>query len=331
MINRGFLIKFLTFLALILILFLVFPRIVAPQNEKASAPSLVKLAFNFIANTEHALKGEERDRVNILFLGMPGIPHPAPFLTDTLILLSVKPSTHQLALLSLPRDLLVEIAGTKTATKINALFNINSRDPALVEQTITYITSEQIDYYVAVDLSVIEQVVDTLGGLNVQVPEDINDPRFPGEAGEETFTVQKGWRYFDGKTVQRYLRTRHSDGGDFARMRQQQAVLEALRQKMFGLRLLYDLPTIVSLYKMLAAHIETNLGEAAIKRLYDIAQTISYDKVIQKVADGDPNDPASLLKSKTFTLGGVPAFVLVPKTGDFDYYSIQEMTKNIFD
>lgn len=319
--------------ALTAAIFFIRPASISGDRALSQTPplSLTKIAFNFLANTQTPLKGEPRDRVNILLLGMTGVPHPAPFLTDTIIIASIKPSTHQLALLSLPRDLLVELQNG-ARTKINALFAMNSKDPSLVAQKIEAITSQPIDYYFVMDISSVEQIVNSLGGLNVLVPDDVSDPAFPTDnAGIETFTVEKGWRYFDGATVQKYLRTRHSEGGDFARMRQQQAVIEALRKKVFGLTMLYDLPTVLSLYRTLTAHIQTDITEKEVKRFYDIARNISYDTVVHTVIDGNPKDASALLKSKTIELGGMPVFVLVPKTGDFDYYGILDITENIFE
>jgi len=309
---------------------------ISTYTSPLSARSFVKTAY--IAVTEkinnrapEPLKGEDRDRINILFLGMPGAGNDAPYLTDSLIVASVKPSTNQLALISLPRDLLVELPDSKIRTKINALFRMNERNPDLITRKVAEIIGSPIDYYVALDISVTEKITDALGGLNVLVPEDIRDTEFPTpDHGVETFNVQKGWRWFDGATIQKYLRTRHSPDGDFARMRQQQAVLEAIRKKIFGLSLLYDLPSIISLYREVASNLQTDLTINDIRQLYDIAKNISYDKVTQKVVDGDPKKLDSLLTNKTITLGGKSAFVLVPKAGDFDYSEIQELAENIF-
>ncbi|MEK7519922.1 MAG: LCP family protein [Patescibacteria group bacterium] len=302
--------------------------------DKPRTASAVKTVLSLAAMTENStvmLKGEERDRVNILFVGLPGEGNSAPDLTDTLIVASIKPSTHQVALISLPRDLLVRVEQLNYQTKINALFRMNERNPELLEQKITEITGEPVDYFVALDISAVEHIVDALGGLNVEVPEDIHDTAFPTkDFGVETFSVEKGWRYFDGATAQKYLRTRHSAGGDFVRMRQQQAVLEALRKKVFGLNILYDFPTILSLYGAVAAHTQTNLAPEEIQRLYHIAKTVSYDTVKQVVVDGDPKDPNALLVSTTVRLGGKEAFVLVPKKGTFDYSDIRELVINIF-
>jgi len=107
---------------------------ISTYTSPLSARSFVKTAY--IAVTEkinnrapEPLKGEDRDRVKILFLGMPGAGNDAPYLTDSLIVASVKPSTDQLALMSIPRDLLVEIPASRIRTRINALFQMNERNP----------------------------------------------------------------------------------------------------------------------------------------------------------------------------------------------------------
>src|SRR3989338_4163738 len=310
---------------------------ISTYTSPLSARSFVKTAY--IAVTEkinnrapEPLKGEDRDRINILFLGMPGAGNDAPYLTDSLIVASVKPSTNQLALISLPRDLLVELPDSKIRTKINALFRMNERNPDLITRKVAEIIGSPIDYYVALDISVTEKITDALGGLNVLVPEDIRDTEFPTpDQGVETFNVKRGWRWFDGAPIQKYLRTRHSPDGDFARMRQQQAVLEAIRKKIFGLSLLYDLPSVISLYREAASNLQTDLTINDIRQLYDIAKNISYDNVIQKVVDGDPKKLDSLLTNKTITLSGKSAFVLVPKAGDFDYSEIQILAEKIFE
>ncbi|MEK7097894.1 MAG: LCP family protein, partial [Patescibacteria group bacterium] len=215
---------------------------ISTYTSPIGTQSVVRTAFNAVANklgdgaaNSLRLKGEERDRINILFLGMPGGGNDAPFLTDTLIIASIKPSTSQLALMSLPRDLLVELTDQKIITKINALFRMNELNHDLIINKVKEITGQPIDYYAVMDISAAEKITDALGGLNVLVPDDINDTQFPTpDHGVETFSVQKGWRFFDGATIQKYLRTRHSPDGDFARMRQQQAVIEAIRKKIFG-------------------------------------------------------------------------------------------------
>ena len=301
------------------------------DDKPLGIAALAKTAFHFITDASETLKGEPKDRINVLILGLPGEQNDAPYLTDTIMMASIKPSTNELALLSLPRDLLVRLSDGKTHAKINALYLLGGKSPELIRQTMEELTGQPLHYFAALDISSIEQVVDALGGLNVAVPEDVYDPAFPTPGhGTEVFAVQKGWRHFDGTTAQKFLRTRHGEGGDFARMRRQQAVIEALRKRVFGLNMLYDFPAILSLYKTVHYHIQTDIDENKIRRFYDIAKNISYATVRHEAVDGDPKNPDALLESATFTLEGKPAFVLKPKTGDFDYKGIQELAENIF-
>ncbi len=266
-------------------------------------------------------------------MGLPGENNDGPDMTDTLILASIKPSTHDLGLISIPRDLLVRVPGQDSVTtKINSLYRDNGKNPALLEQAIEDITGQRIHYFIALDITALAQIVESLGGLNVYVEQDIYDSAFPTEThGTEIFSVQKGWRYFDGETAQKYIRTRHSAGGDFARMHRQQAVIEALRKKIFGLNMLYDFPTIISLYKTIRYHVHTDIDNSAMRPFYDIAKKISYDKVRYVAIDGDPANPDALLKSATVTLGEKEAFVLEPKKGSFDYMDIQGSVAHLFD
>ncbi len=300
-----------------------------PAQTEFNTATIVKTAFSFFKNKEIKITGEEKDRINILFLGTPGKGNSAPDLTDSIILLSIKPSTKQIALLSIPRDLLVYLPKEKRYSKINALFIMNEKNPALIENKIEEITGEKIHYYFVLDTTAVKKIVDDLGGLNVFVKKDIYDRSFPTtNFGTEVFEVKKGWRYFDGDTVQKYLRTRHSKDGDFDRMEQQQAVLEALRKKVFGLNLFLDLPKMFSMLGTISENIQTDISDKEIRRLYQLVKNVSYDKINNRVLNGGQDD--SLLTAGSFMFGKQRGFILKPKKGDFDYSEIQKLSENIF-
>jgi len=300
-----------------------------PTQTDFNAATVVKTAFSFLKSDGIPLSSEATDRVNILFLGTPGKGNSAPDLTDSLILLSIKPSTDQISLLSIPRDLLVYLPNENRYSKINALFIMNEKNPELIENRVEEITGQKIDYYFVLDTTAVKKIVDDLGGLNVFVKKDIYDTAFPTTgSGTEIFKVEKGWRYFDGDTVQKYLRTRHSQNGDFDRMEQQQAVLEALRKKVFGLNLFLDLPNIFSMMGTISENIQTDISEKEIRRLYELVKNVSYDKINSVVLNGGQDD--SLLEAGSFMFGEQRGFVLKPKKGDFDYSEIQKLSESIF-
>ncbi|MEK7453263.1 MAG: LCP family protein [Patescibacteria group bacterium] len=311
------------------IFFFSTPSLSRPPQTEFGASTAVRTVFSFLTNKENEIKGEAKDRVNILFLGMPGKDNNAPYLTDSIILLSIKPSTNQLAALSIPRDLLIYLEKEKRYSKINSLFIENEKDPELIEKTIQKITGQEVNYYIALDITVIEKTIDALGGLNVFVSKDIYDPTFPTPGfGTELFEVKQGWRYFDGKTVQKYLRTRYSQEGDFSRMEQQQAVIEALRKKMFGLNLFLDMPTLFSIFKTVSGNTQTNISNYEIERLYTLIKNISYDKIKNVVLNGGSKD--AILITDTFSFGDQKGFILKPRAGDFDYSEIQYLAESIF-
>lgn len=300
-----------------------------PPQTNIGTASAIKTAFSFLKHENRQIEYSKSERVNILFLGIPGAGNNAPNLTDSIILASIKPNTSELALLSIPRDLLVYLPNENIHTKINALFSMNEKNPELIEKKIEEITGQKIDHYAVLDISAVEKIVDRLGGLNVYVKKDIYDTSFPtANFGTEVFKVEKGWRYFDGRTVQKYLRTRHSQDGDFDRMEQQQAVIEALRKKIFGLNLILDLPTILSMANMLSSHIQTDVSENDMINLYGILKNVSYDKIIHKTLAKSEDSP---LISGSFNFNGQNGFILKPKAGDFDYTEIQQIANNIFE
>jgi len=300
-----------------------------PAQTDFNTATAVKTVFSFLKNEADPVGGEALDRVNILFLGTPGKGNSAPDLTDSIILLSIKPSTKQISLLSIPRDLLVYLPDERRYSKINALFIMNEKNPELIENKVEEITGQKIHYYFVLDTTAVKKIIDDLGGLNVFVKKDIYDATFPtANFGTEVFKVEKGWRYFDGDTVQKYLRTRHSQNGDFDRMEQQQAVLEALRKKIFGLNLFLDLPKIFSMMGTISENIQTDISDKEIRRLYELVKNVSYDKINNVVLNGGQDD--SLITSGSFMFGEQRGFVLKPKAGDFDYSEIQTLAEDIF-
>ncbi|MFN2269394.1 MAG: LCP family protein, partial [Anaerolineae bacterium] len=89
-----------------------------------------------------------------------------------------------------------------------------------------------IHHYARVNFTAFEQVIDLMGGIEICVDEEINDPTYPDEGyGYDPLHIDAGCQTFDGKMALKYARTRHSGGGDFDRARRQQDVLRAVFEK----------------------------------------------------------------------------------------------------
>ena len=208
-------------------------------------------------------------RVNILLLGTDAraVDPTTPSRSDTLILFSVDTVKKTAGILSIPRDLLVTIPGFGVR-KVNAAYAIGEFNQlpgggqALAVQTISRFFSKNmggsipIKYYVTVNFDGFEKVVDTIGGIDINVPEAIDDPQYPTPwFGYEHVHFDAGWQHMDGATALKYARTRHADS-DFGRIQRQQQVILAVRQKALGLNMLPQLPSLIDQF---AGMVETNM------------------------------------------------------------------------
>jgi LCP family protein required for cell wall assembly len=208
-------------------------------------------------------------RVNILLMGVDGraIDPNTPERSDTLILFSVDTIQKTAGILSIPRDLLMTVPGFGVR-KVNAAYAIGEFNKlpgggqALAVQTVSRYLSKNlggsipIKYYVTVNFDGFEKVVDTIGGININVPEEIDDPNYPTPwFGTEHVHFDAGWQHMDGATALKYARTRHADS-DFGRIARQQQVILAVRQKALSLNLLPQLPSLIDQF---AGMVETNM------------------------------------------------------------------------
>lgn len=264
--------------------------------------------------------------MNILTLGKPGAGYPGGDLTDTIILIHLEPENKKVVLISLPRDLLVEIPDKKILTKINALYQLIGLDG--LKEKIAEITGLKTDRYLLIDLSVVKEVVDLVDGLNVLVPQDINDPYFPGpNYSYQPFVLKAGWRYMDGDMVLKYIRTRYtSPNGDFDRMARQQQILDLLKQKIFSLKSSWGLTDYFKIYQTLKQNIETDLNLDEMTGLWQLAQETKIAQVINLVID---KKETNLLTSGPVMLGNETASAVWPKAGRNDYSEIQKVIREL--
>ncbi len=280
------------------------------------------------------LKGEETGRINILILGIAGKDYPGENLTDTIMIVSINPKTYQTALLSIPRDLYTKIPDTKNYTKINALY-IHGKEKygstasgvENLKKALAEITGLEINYYIAVDFEGFKKIIDEIGGISVLVPNDIHDERYPGpNFTYQTFDVKKGLQKMDGETALKYVRTRHDQNGDFGRAYRQQQILGAVRQKIFSLKTMLNIIFLNNILNALGEHIRTDVPLSDLDSFLDLIKKIDTHITTNEVLDS--RGPDSLLVVSHTALGGVRAYILIPRTGN--YSEIQERAKNIF-
>jgi len=156
--------------------------------------------------------------------------------SDTIILIRTDPDNHKIALLSIPRDLRVEIPRHGTQ-KINAAYAFGG--PTLAVKTVERVTGLRMNHVVVVDFSTFGEVVDALGGVTINVPRPILSNKFECPRRTQAQCARwPGWRFrkgpqeMNGRTALIYSRIRENkldpSESDFTRGERQQAVIQAM-------------------------------------------------------------------------------------------------------
>lgn len=179
-----------------------------------------------------------QSRFTILLMGLDKRPSEqgTGFRTDTMILISIDPKAGQLGLLSLPRDVYVPLPGSSDMQQINRVFILGELErpgfgPRKLADVVQYNLGMPIHSYVAISFETFITAIDTIGGVDIDVPTAINDPEYPDmNFGYEPLFIPAGRIHMDGKLALKYARTRHQSD-DFDRNKRQQQLLLAVRQQ----------------------------------------------------------------------------------------------------
>src|ERR1700683_1684773 len=274
------------------------------------------------------LKGEGSGRVNILVLGIGGEGHAGPDLSDTMMVWSIDPQTKDAAMLSIPRDLYVQIPGHGYG-KINSANALGG--PQLAEQVVENVIGVPINYYVVIDFSGFKQAVDAVGGIDFDVPTALNDPYFPCDDGTRDANdfcpihFAAGMQYMDGEQALEYSRSRENTSA-LARAARQQQVLVALRARALSASTLTNPVKLTELIDAVGDHLKTDLQLGDLERLAVLAKEVDPTRVTQNVISAHP--PNALL-NVGYLIPGAGSIEL-PKAGEFNYSAIQDFVQNIF-
>jgi LCP family protein required for cell wall assembly len=230
--------------------------------------------------------------------------------TDTIMLMSLNEESQQISLLSIPRDLYVYIPGHGRDRINTALVHGAEKDNlpagiALLKETIERVLDVTIDHYVLVDFRAVVRSIDALGGIDVYVPYDINDPKFPDmDSGYDPLYIPQGQHHFAGELALKYARTRHQDN-DFYRSQRQHQILLAIRERVFNVGVAGLLESAPALYEQIRHGMFTDLSVLQMVQLARAASEVPLDNVETEVLDGD-------YVSSTFSDAGEFILVLKP-------------------
>lgn len=263
-----------------------------------------------------SLDQDSHGHTNLLFLGVAGDAQEGGNLSDSIMLVSINPKGPSASFISLPRDLFVgsEI-GDRKVNEIYANARFKHGDQKgldIAKNAIAKFAGVDIHYGAAVNFRVFEDIVDTFGGIDVFVPQDIKDPFYPdGNYGYETFVVRKGMQHFNGKTALKYARSRKTSS-DYDRARRQQDLLMALKKKAMEQNILTDFGKLKKFYQVFKRNINTDLEGTEIVALAKIVIGIDYNNSITAVLNDDPEQKDGFLYTPAREFYG-GQFVLLPQ------------------
>lgn len=266
----------------------------------------------------------QEKRINFLLLSMRGPDDPnGGLLTDSIIIVSIRPYDNKIALISVPRDLYVSMPGTDKTRKLNEAYEIGEKKSAggglnYAKNVIGDITGQKIHFAATINFKGFSDIIDSLGGVDL----DLDKPFVEAVPFEEGYiSLPAGKQTIDGKKALLYTRARMSSS-DFDRSRRQQEIIKALYEKMISSGIIFNPYRLDKLLKIIENNFKTNMKvgeiEETIKLLKDIKSPVIKTKVID-------NGPEKLLYS---TYNDEGAFILLPTDGN--YNRIREDIKNIF-
>lgn len=260
-----------------------------------------------------ALPDTLREPFNVLLIGVDRREDMLEGVrSDTLIVVHVNPAAGWAGMLSIPRDSIVAVPNLGQQ-KINTAYSYGFNNAealygdgtapeagggALAAETVEGFLGLSVDYIAQIDFRGFERVVDTLGGITVDVPRPLLDATYPTEDyGYERIYVPAGLQVMDGRTALRYARSRHSSS-DFDRSRRQQQVLRALLGEVRARGLLSQAGLLPDLARDLQASVSTTLPLSdldTIRGLAALAQGLGPERIVQLSIN--PDDVAVVAES----------------------------------
>lgn len=236
--------------------------------------------------------------------------------TDSMIVASYNYDTQNIVMISVPRDIYVKIPGKQTYGKINSVYAYGEKDQkgnglSVLQDEIEKVTGLEIQYYAMVDLAGFKRIIDTIGGVEVNVDRAFTGtyPTENPKKPEIVVSFKQGLQKMDGDTALKYARIRHSsdpiEGSDFARARRQQKIIMAVKDK--------------------ALKSETLLNPIKIS---EIMAAVQDNLKISEITNEDMQ--AGILLLKKYDKGNSYSFVLDPAIGNFKVLTDDGVVPNLY-
>jgi LCP family protein required for cell wall assembly len=250
-----------------------------------------------------AYKLQHGQQVNILLLGMGGYENDAPFLTDSIMAVTIDPASNRVLLASIPRDLTVGMnlqsnPARVWTNKINAAFEVpyvniiccvadqyQGRDGGghAAEHEVGKITGLTFDRYIAVDFVAFRDMVTALGGVDICLSTNLDDPEYPDyHNGYTPIHYKAGCQHLNGEQALEIARSRHAiepeQASDFGRARRQQDIMEAIKRKATSINGFAKAPALLN---ALQNDIHSDMTLSDMKAIYDWGKNLPDSSIIR--------------------------------------------------
>jgi len=280
-------------LSLYWIIFLIFTVSLGLLTFKAFTNPQIKnylnLASDFIKAPINKVNSD-KDRVNVLLMGVGGKDHAGGDLTDTMILVSVSLTKRNIVTISIPRDIWIP----ETRAKINSSYHYGGL--ALAKSTVQEALGIPVHYGVLLDFSGFKDIVDALGGITVTVDHSFTDYLYPIAGlendlcnGDRTFKCRyetviftQGTQTMNGDTALKFVRSRHAvgdEGTDIAREARQEKVISAIENKIIDPKVFLNPQKDLVIARVVLSSIETDMsgetGAVIARKAFDARKSVT--------------------------------------------------------
>jgi len=289
-------------------------------------------------------------RVTVLLLGFGGAGHDGGYLTDTLQVMSFDPKTGTVTLISVPRDLWIQVPSYQGRGgywgRINEAYTIGMGQVDRNDMNVPYAKHDaggqqamkavsqvlgiQIDYWISMDFVGFRRFIDAIGGVDVNVERAFTDTEYPNnddadvDPSYRTVHFDARLQHMDGETAITFARSRHApeDGNDFGRSRRQQLLMEAVKDKVVSVE---TIPKLFGIFDALEGHLRMSFSFTEAKDLLGWGQAQARAKRQFTIKTGG-------LDSTNFLIGATSsggASILLPSAGQGNYNAIHSWVQEL--
>lgn len=332
-------------LTLAFALLLILLKIIWPYIDLAGKNGLTpSLIISLIKNNPQGLKNFDR-RTNVLLLGISGGNHEGATLSDSMTFISLD-GGKDAVLISLPRD----IWSPTLKDKINSAYAYGEAKRKgggilLAKAIAEEVVEQPIHYAFVIDFFGFQNLIDTIGGININVPKSFVDEKFPILGAEndkcdgdpeykcryKIIRFPKGWQHMNGEKALQYVRSRNADGqegSDLARGIRQQEVLLAVKDKLYNIENIFDIKKTRSIIRQFQKTIETDMNPTELiifARTFSDLKNGAIKRPILSIEDPIEGKRGFLLNPPVYEFDN--KWVLIPRQGDGKFEEIHEYIK----